>query len=156
MSFENVINRGSVQSPSSGSDPSTSPTRMTFSTIMKSLKSNTTSYKPVGEDRWSLSRFKEDLKLKPDSATPTRNVFDRKNNLLPSLSGKNEKEGKLKKGVGEATATSGGAMNTDFHKIYSYQELGEKLRNLRRLEKKGKDDGSRFSFLEMNERGWEG
>ena len=95
-------------------------------------------------DPMSLSAFKNSLKLKPgpDSAP----VFGGTESLPVSVFGK---ERERKEGEKETMA-----MKTEFVKMYSYGELGEKLRKLRPSVQEGKKGGDAlgFSLSELNER----
>ncbi|KAL2554888.1 S15/NS1 [Forsythia ovata] len=92
-------------------------------------------------DSMSLSRFKESLKLKPvdSNAQEPQMMIGGSDSLPASIFGKEKRESGDKAGT---------AMRTEFVKMYSYNELGEKLKMLRPDKKKG----TWFSLQELNER----
>lgn len=94
------------------------------------------------KDPLSLSAFKNSLRLRPsNSPPPQRMTAIGGTDALPlSVFGKEMRERK----DGEESS----AMKTEFVKVYSYEELGEKLKKLR---PKGKGEG-RFSMEELNQR----
>lgn len=110
---------------------------------MKQLRrtSNTQNEKAV--DPMSLSAFKNTLKLKPtDSSWPTNSsspskVFGGSEPLVFGRESREKKDGH-----------SSNAMRTEFVRMYSYEELGEKLRKFR-PETKGE---GWFSLGELNDR----
>lgn len=95
-------------------------------------------------DPMSLSAFKNSLKLKPGPESAP--VFGGTDSLPVSVFGK---ERERKEGEKETMA-----MKTEFVKMYSYGELGEKLRKLRPSVLEGKKEGDTlgFSLSELNER----
>ncbi|XP_023892535.1 uncharacterized protein LOC112004517 [Quercus suber] len=95
-------------------------------------------------DPMSLSAFKNSLKLKPGPESAP--VFGGTDSLPVSVFGK---ERERKEGEKETMA-----MKTEFVKMYSYGELGEKLRKLRPSVREGKKEGDTlgFSLSELNER----
>ncbi|KAF8409024.1 hypothetical protein HHK36_005096 [Tetracentron sinense] len=91
-----------------------------------------------GLDPMSLTAFKDSLKLRPDDpAMPKSFVFGGSDSLPASVFGRE---------IRAKTETESQALKTEFVKIYSYDELGEKLRKLRPADAKG------FSLDELNER----
>ncbi|KAF3960420.1 hypothetical protein CMV_014862 [Castanea mollissima] len=123
--------------------------KLSFEAIRESLRQlRLTNNSPQNErrsgDPMSLSAFKNSLKLKPgpDSAP----VFGGTDSLPVSVFGK---ERERKEGERETMA-----MKTEFVKMYSYGELGEKLRKLRPSVQEGKKEGDAlgFSLSELNER----
>lgn len=121
--------------------------RLSFDAIRQSLRQ----LRPSGNaqqnersrsmDPMSLSAFKNSLRLRPSDSGPQRTVVIGGTEPLPaSVFAKEMRE----KRDGE----SSNAMKTEFVKMYSYGELGEKLRNLR---PEGQGEGW-FSMKELNER----
>lgn len=95
-------------------------------------------------DPMTLSAFKNSLKLKPTSNSGP--VIGGTDTLPLSVSGKGREK---KEGERETMA-----MKTDFVKMYSYGESGEKLGKLRPSVEEGKKEGetSWFSLSESNQR----
>lgn len=120
---------------------------LSFDAIRESLRQMRSSSPPGtaqnerrSADAMSLSEFKNSLKLKP--STESGQVIGGTGMLPVSVFGK-ERE---RKGTeGETTA-----MKVEFVKMYSYDELGEKLRKLRPEGKK--EEEGWFSLGELNER----
>ena len=112
---------------------------MPFDSIKESLRKVSSARGMQSElksgDSLSLSAFKDSLKLKPSD--PVMGGTER---LPVSVFGKEMKEKKDGKNVG---------LKTEFVKMYSYDELGNKLRNLRPDKEKGKNW---FSLTELNDR----
>ncbi|GFZ17227.1 hypothetical protein Acr_26g0004970 [Actinidia rufa] len=108
---------------------------------LRNLRSNATKNQVVNNDPMSLSKFKESFKLRPGdpNARDSRVVIGGTGRLPASVF---QKEMREKRG-----AESPG-MKTEFVKIYNYDELGNKLRELR-PEAKGENW---FSLGELNER----
>ncbi|XP_030971298.1 uncharacterized protein LOC115991620 [Quercus lobata] len=123
--------------------------KLSFDAIRESLRQlRLTNDSPQNErrsgDPMSLSAFKNSLKLKP--APDSAPVFGGTDSLPVSVFGK---ERERKEGERETMA-----MKTEFVKMYSYGELGEKLRKLRPSVQGGKKEGDSlgFSLSELNER----
>ncbi|XP_010265700.1 PREDICTED: uncharacterized protein LOC104603378 [Nelumbo nucifera] len=91
-------------------------------------------------DPMSLEAFKNSLKLQPQEPSSTPSVFGGSETLPVSVFGKEMRE-KDKEPQ---------EMKTEFLKMYSYGELGEKLRMLRPAN--NKKDKNWFSLRELNER----
>lgn len=112
---------------------------MPFDSIKESLRQVSSARGMQNElkvgDSLSLSAFKDSLKLKPSD--PVMGGTER---LPVSVFGKEMKDRKDGKNVG---------MKTEFVKMYSYDELGNKLRALRPDNEKGKNW---FSLSELNDR----
>ncbi|XP_057480945.1 uncharacterized protein LOC130767898 [Actinidia eriantha] len=108
---------------------------------LRHLRSNATMNQVVNNDPMSLSKFKESFKLRPGdpNARDSRVVIGGTGRLPASVF---EKEMREKRG-----AESPG-MKMEFVKMYNYDELGNKLRELR-PEAKGENW---FSLGELNER----
>ena len=91
-------------------------------------------------DPMSLSEFKNSLRLKP-SDSPQSTMIGGTDGLPASVFGKELREKNDK--------DSSDSMKTQFVKMYSYAELGDKLRKLRPEEAKGE---AWFSMEELNNR----
>ncbi|XP_052182744.1 uncharacterized protein LOC127795237 isoform X2 [Diospyros lotus] len=147
VSFQELYKRNVISKGEDSTDNKASQDgRLSFDAIRESLRqlrANNAKKKPENNDDlnlMSLSRFKEGLKLRPeagDSMQPRLVIGGASDKLPASVSGKSEEGGK-----------ESPAMKTEFVKMYSYVELGEKLRTLR-PEAKG---GSLFSLGELNDR----
>ncbi|TYJ31473.1 hypothetical protein E1A91_A06G201000v1 [Gossypium mustelinum] len=87
----------------------------------------------------SLSAFKNDLKLKPSADRVVSPVIGGTSTELPASIFEREMKGKAKGGET--------AMRTEFVRMYGYEELGQRLKELRPPEKEGG-----FSLQELNER----
>ena len=123
--------------------------KLSFEAIRESLrqlrlKNDSPQNERRSGDPMSLSAFKNSLKLKP--APDSAPVIGGTDSLPVSVFGK---ERERKEGERETMA-----MKTEFVKMYSYGELGEKLRKLRPSVQEGKKEGDTlgFSLSELNER----
>ncbi|KAB2026544.1 hypothetical protein ES319_D06G226600v1 [Gossypium barbadense] len=87
----------------------------------------------------SLSAFKNDLKLKPSADRVVSPVIGGTSTELPASIFEREMKGKAKGGET--------AMRTEFIRMYGYEELGQRLKELRPPDKEGG-----FSLQELNER----
>ncbi|XP_038893797.1 uncharacterized protein LOC120082614 [Benincasa hispida] len=114
--------------------------RMSYDSIRESLRQpRARKNEPKTGDSLSLSAFKDSLKLKPSDPSSTP-VLDGTGRLPASVFGKemsDRKDGKNEE------------MKTEFVKMYSYGELGTKLKALRPDKAKGKNW---FSLTELNDR----
>ncbi|GMH22161.1 hypothetical protein Nepgr_024004 [Nepenthes gracilis] len=149
----NVMSRGESGGAELGNDRP--GTKLSFEAIRESLRQLRSSQNDTANkvnDSMSLSKFKESLRLEPtwESGGSVRgsNVIGGTNYNLPSsVFGKELRE--MEK-VGEKDMVMG-TMKTEFVKMYSYGELGEKLRKLR-PEGAKKEGENWFSLTELNER----
>ncbi|KAI3463445.1 hypothetical protein Pfo_020108 [Paulownia fortunei] len=95
-------------------------------------------------DPFSLARFRESLKLKPD---PNANldstmIIGGSDSFPPTLFGKETR------GKGDDNVGSIGVIRSEFVRMYDHLDLGKKLKMLRPEKRKGKW----FSLQELNER----
>lgn len=94
-------------------------------------------------DAYSLKSFRENLKMRPDSTEASQHSrVIGGSEVLPSSI--------FSKETGEKSEAEKQAMKTEFVKMYSYDELGNKLAKLRPPE--AKKEKSWFSLAELNER----
>ncbi|XP_021906482.1 uncharacterized protein LOC110821075 [Carica papaya] len=157
VSFQELYKRNVIaKSEGSGGTTADSGTgkgvRTSFEAIRESLRQmrlNTeTGNEKKGPQKVPLSSFMDSLRLKPkDSPNMDSTVIGGTETLPFSVFGKEMKERKDGEG-GEGNE----AMKTEFVKMYSYGELGEKLRMLRPETKGGKAGKRWFSLQELNER----
>ncbi|XP_008454200.2 uncharacterized protein LOC103494679 [Cucumis melo] len=143
VSFQELYKNNSMRKGEDGNAPANSKgggrISMPFDSIKESLRQVSSARGMQNElkvgDSLSLSAFKDSLKLKPSD--PVMGGTER---LPVSVFGKEMKDRKDGKNVG---------MKTEFVKMYSYDELGNKLRALRPDNEKGKNW---FSLSELNDR----
>ncbi|KAI9197970.1 hypothetical protein LWI28_007716 [Acer negundo] len=155
ISFQELYKRNQSLSENQSNEMKPAVGKLSFEAIRESLrqmKSNTNtnsnnnrSNMNAGNNADSLSKlaFKNSLKPMTQDGVSGSRVIGGTQELPVSVFGREMKEGR--KG-GEKQREG---MNTEFVKMYSYVELGEKLRQLRPAKKSG---GGGFSLEELNER----
>ncbi|KAK4858039.1 hypothetical protein QYF36_010016 [Acer negundo] len=155
ISFQELYKRNQSLSENQSNEMKPAIGKLSFEAIRESLrqmKSNTNtnsnnnrSNMNAGNNADSLSKlaFKNSLKPMTQDGVSGSRVIGGTQELPVSVFGREMKEGR--KG-GEKQREG---MNTEFVKMYSYVELGEKLRQLRPAKKSG---GGGFSLEELNER----
>ncbi|KAH1055181.1 hypothetical protein J1N35_033246 [Gossypium stocksii] len=112
----------------------------TLRNSLRHMKQNSEANNNVeGRSGLSLSAFKNDLKLKSSADRVVSPVIGGTSTELPAAIFDREMKGKAKGGET--------AMRTEFVRTHSYEELGQRLRELRPPEKEGG-----FSLQELNER----
>jgi len=152
ISFQELYTRNvTAKSNENGANAESGPRKVggrpSFEAIRESLRQMRPSSPPGaaqnerrGVDPMSLSEYKYSLKLKP---SPESGPVIGGTGMLPASVFGKERE---RKGTeGETTA-----MKTEFVKMYSYNELGKKLKELRPEGKK--EEEASFSLGELNER----
>ncbi|KAK1571894.1 hypothetical protein Q3G72_024550 [Acer saccharum] len=156
ISFQELYKRNQTLSENQSNEMKPAVGKLSFEAIRESLrqmKSNTNtnsnnnnrSNMNAGNNSDSLSKlaFKNSLKPMTQDGVSGSRVIGGTQELPVSVFGREMKEGR-KGGEKERKG-----MNTEFVKMYSYVELGEKLRQLRPVKKSG---GGGFSLEELNER----
>ncbi|TXG46796.1 hypothetical protein EZV62_026090 [Acer yangbiense] len=156
ISFQELYKRNQTLSENQSNEMKPAVGKLSFEAIRESLrqmKSNTNtnsnnnnrSNMNAGNNSDSLSKlaFKNSLKPMTQDGVSGSRVIGGTQELPVSVFGREMKEGR-KGGEKERKG-----MNTEFVKMYSYVELGEKLRQLRPAKKSG---GGGFSLEELNER----
>lgn len=147
ISFQELYKKTATSKGEDGNAPADSTgdgrNRMSFDSIRESLRQASSARAMQNErksgDSISLSAFKNSLKLKPSEPSSTP-VMGGTEGLLASVFGKETRDRKHGENEG---------MKTEFVKMYSYGELGTKLRALRSDKAKGKNW---FSLTELNDR----
>ncbi|CAK9169745.1 unnamed protein product [Ilex paraguariensis] len=152
ISFQELYKRNVI---SKGEDSNTNEAskgggKLSFDAIRESLRhlrsqKNQGSGGNTTNDPMSLSRFKESFKLRPvdPSVKESPVVIGGSDRLPSSVFGKEMREKK------ETEVT---AMTTEFLRMYSYGDLGQKLRMLRPEVAKKETQKNWFSLAELNER----
>ncbi|EOY25982.1 Structural constituent of ribosome, putative [Theobroma cacao] len=147
ISFQEIYKRNASakQGDSNVNPASSGPGRkLGFETIRESLgkikkKPGATNVEEKTGPFWSLSHYKESFKLKPSEG----------NVVYPVIGGTELPKSVFGREMTERTKEGEAAMKTEFVKMYSYGELGMRLKQLR-PERKGGEGW--FSLQELNER----
>ncbi|XVE89184.1 hypothetical protein DITRI_Ditri19aG0130400 [Diplodiscus trichospermus] len=149
ISFQELYKQNVLakQGESNESPESSSPGgKLSFDAIRASLRQMKSNSGPNNVERkagsfFSLSEFKDSLKLKPSNENVVQSVIGGSSSELPtSVFGREMKE---------MTKGQEAVMKTQFIRLYGYSELGQKLKQLR-PEKEGGEGW--FSLQELNER----
>ncbi|KAA8541964.1 hypothetical protein F0562_023116 [Nyssa sinensis] len=148
ISFQDLYKRNVIPKDEESNSETSQGGKLSFDAIRRSLqqlRSNAAQNQAqgggTGNESLSLSKYQQTLKLRPADPNGKNSTFviGGTDKLPASVFGKEMREKKEAKSA---------AMKTEFVKMYSYGELGEKLRMLR-PEGKG---GNWFSLGELNER----
>ena len=138
ISFHEIYKRNVPEKP--GESARSSGGKLSWDAIRASMQQLRSNASKQGGDPMPLPAFRDTLRSSPsDSAAASRSVIGGTGELPASIFAKEMRE---KKG------SLGAATTTEFVKMYSYGELGEKLRVLR-TEGEGREG---FSLGELNER----
>ncbi|KAL6996674.1 hypothetical protein U1Q18_006803 [Sarracenia purpurea var. burkii] len=143
ISFQELYKRNVISKDDDSGNEASKGGKLSFEAIRESLRqlrSNVAKNQVGNNDPMSLSKFKESFKLRPvdPNARDSTVVIGGTGKLPASVFAKEMKE----------KDTESPAMKTEFVKMYSYEELGQKLRNLRPEAKRD----NWFSLGELNER----
>ncbi|XP_038976499.1 inverted formin-2-like [Phoenix dactylifera] len=126
--------------------PSEKGARVSFDSIRESLRQFRASPRDqTGPRGFDFKAFQDSLRSPAGEAEKGPSLIGGRETLPESIFGKELRE---KKGEGDRESK---ALKTEFVKMYSYDELGEKLRKLR-PEEATKGDKDWFSLSELNER----